>query len=294
MFPSKQLVEFAIAMKGQPYWYGTCGYKCTEDLLRKKTVQYPTHYTYDRMVKYRKDIGDHKVCVDCIGLLKAFFWTNGGEDILKYLRGEGDFVSRYESNGMPDKSANGLLSWLKSQGCKNGMINTLPNVPGIALFKSGHIGLYIGDDRAIEAQGFKYGVVETVVSKRAWTEWAYLPSSLIKYQEQVGEQYAKGIVDGFTRNLKLTAPYMRGEDVKQLQEILNKLGYNCGEADGIFGKKTCEGVKAFQRSTKFLTIDGIFGPKSYKALSNGLQILNDKLKLKLNQNEEVNNTEDKS
>ena len=153
MFAVEQLVEFAKKMVGQPYWYGTCGYKCTESLLQKKKVQYPTHYTEDRMVKYRKDIEEHKVCMDCIGLLKAFFWTDGGQDIIDYLSGTGDFVNKYASNGMPDKSANEFLNWLKKQGCKNGKINTLPEVPGIALFKSGHVGLYIGNGKMIDSSG---------------------------------------------------------------------------------------------------------------------------------------------
>jgi peptidoglycan hydrolase-like protein with peptidoglycan-binding domain len=36
-----------------------------------------------------------------------------------------------------------------------------------------------------------------------------------------------------------------GEATKQLQEDLNSLGFDCGEADGIFGSKTKEQVIAF-------------------------------------------------
>lgn len=51
----------------------------------------------------------------------------------------------------------------------------------------------------------------------------------------------------------------RGEAVKQLQANLNKLGYNCGAVDGIFGPKTEAAVKAFQKAYS-LTVDGIAGP----------------------------------
>ena len=39
----------------------------------------------------------------------------------------------------------------------------------------------------------------------------------------------------------------KGEGVKDLQEILNDAGYDCGKADGIFGKKTEAAVKHFEK-----------------------------------------------
>ena len=53
----------------------------------------------------------------------------------------------------------------------------------------------------------------------------------------------------------------RGNEVKKLQENLNKLGFNCGTADGIFGVKTEAAVKAFQKANG-LAVDGIAGPKT--------------------------------
>ena len=57
----------------------------------------------------------------------------------------------------------------------------------------------------------------------------------------------------------------KGDIVKLIQQILNKLGYNCGKADGKFGDKTEEAVKAFQKA-KGLKQDGKVGPKTWKAL----------------------------
>ena len=56
---------------------------------------------------------------------------------------------------------------------------------------------------------------------------------------------------------------MRGSDVAQLQSILELIGYNPGEIDGIFGTRTEEAVKAFQRNNG-LSPDGIVGPKTYE------------------------------
>jgi hypothetical protein len=57
----------------------------------------------------------------------------------------------------------------------------------------------------------------------------------------------------------------KGKDVVNLQERLNKLGFPCGPADGDFGKRTLEAVKAFQ-AAKGLTVDGVVGPVTWKAL----------------------------
>ena len=61
-----------------------------------------------------------------------------------------------------------------------------------------------------------------------------------------------------------------GNDVKALQEGLEKLGYECGKIDGIFGTQTMIAVKAFQRDRK-LTADGIVGTKTWAALDAGFE-----------------------
>lgn len=59
----------------------------------------------------------------------------------------------------------------------------------------------------------------------------------------------------------------KGTDVKHMQEMLIACGYSCGPAgaDGIFGTGTFVGLCAFQKAAG-LAVDGIYGPKSLKAL----------------------------
>ena len=57
----------------------------------------------------------------------------------------------------------------------------------------------------------------------------------------------------------------KGNDVKQLQMNLNGLGFNCGSADGAFGKNTEKAVKAFQKS-EGLSVDGIAGKNTLTAI----------------------------
>ena len=60
----------------------------------------------------------------------------------------------------------------------------------------------------------------------------------------------------------------RGSDVKNLQQRLNSLGYNCGNADGIFGTRTYNAVRAFQRKNG-LAVDGIVGKDTRSKLFSG-------------------------
>lgn len=50
----------------------------------------------------------------------------------------------------------------------------------------------------------------------------------------------------------------KGNDVKELQEILNANGYDCGTADGIFGLKTFMAVKQYQ-AKQGISADGVVG-----------------------------------
>lgn len=56
-----------------------------------------------------------------------------------------------------------------------------------------------------------------------------------------------------------------GEEVKQIQTKLKNWGYYSGNVDGIYGSKTFEAVKKFQRKNG-LTADGIAGDKTLAAL----------------------------
>lgn len=58
----------------------------------------------------------------------------------------------------------------------------------------------------------------------------------------------------------------RGDDVAQLQQRLNDLGFWCGYVDGDFGPQTADAVFRFQK-VKGLFADGIVGPGTLAAMS---------------------------
>ena len=72
-----------------------------------------------------------------------------------------------------------------------------------------------------------------------------------------------------SRLLRLTRPILEGEDVRELQIALNKVGFNL-EVDGYFGPSTDEAVRKFQ-TDKGLVVDGIVGPATLEALNMRLQ-----------------------
>lgn len=135
--------------------------------------------------------------------------------------------------------------------------------------KSGHVGIYIGNGRVIEARGRDYGVVETDLNAR---EWAKFGRPDFMYLD--GAQPApvpEPSVPGLTRILKLTTPLMRGDDVRQAQERLEKHLAQPGKIDGIFGEKTKAATKRFQQARKnegrdIGAVDGIIGPKTWAIL----------------------------
>ena len=80
---------------------------------------------------------------------------------------------------------------------------------------------------------------------------------------------------GYSRVLKVTNPLMYGNDVKSVQNRLNKLGFKAGTADGYYGNDTKNAVIRFQREVN-LDSDGMVGPSTWNYLFD--QVLIDILK----------------
>ncbi|MCG1013331.1 peptidoglycan-binding protein [Tepidanaerobacter sp. GT38] len=68
------------------------------------------------------------------------------------------------------------------------------------------------------------------------------------------------------RYLKLQNPPMYGEDVREIQTQLYKLGYSIDSINGIYDEATANAVREFQKR-EGLYVDGIFGPKTFQKLA---------------------------
>ena len=245
MLTNLQLVDYVKAAHAAKwvYWYGTCGYPCTLSLFNRKRAQYPSHYTAARESGYKADITAGRMCADCVGLIKSFFWKGG--DI--------DGANKYASNGCPDKSANGLFELCK----ETGPIKSIPDIPGLVVWKDGHIGVYIGNGYTIEERGFAYDCVMRKVTDGPWTRWGRLP--MLQYVDADAPAYALGD--------RALSRGDAGPDVKALQEALLSLGFALPKygADGDFGAETQAAVRAFQ-TARGLEPSGVFDSTAYKAL----------------------------
>ena len=153
-----------------------------------------------------------------------------------------------------DRTANYFFNSCCSE---RGAIKTLPEMPGVIVWKSGHIGVYIGSGLVIEARGYQHGVVVSELSTQKWTNWGKL-----KDVSYAVEAKPKPV---FTRELKYKSKMMRGDDVRALQALLTTAGESVGAVDGIFGTKTRAAVRSYQRGHK-LTVDGIAGKNTITAL----------------------------
>lgn len=143
---------------GWGYVWGTYGDVLTDSLFSSKLGQYP-----DGVGSYEEFIRSNWLggrTTDCVGLIKGYGWLN--PDTLEI---------EYGTNGMPDISADGIYK----SATVSGHMDTMPDVPGIAVWKSGHIGIYVGNGKVVEAMGTKYGVVKTNLVDRSWSAWLEIP-----------------------------------------------------------------------------------------------------------------------
>ena len=147
------LVAYAKAMIGHPYWYGCYGQTSSRALYNAKKKQYPKYYEWTCPAS---QLG--KKVFDCVGLIKGYLWSSSINAVPKY-------------NASQDVSANGMYDKCK----KKGTIASMPKIPGVLVFKNGHVGVYIGSGKVIEAKGHAYGVIESRFSDGGWLRWGYCP-----------------------------------------------------------------------------------------------------------------------
>ena len=146
---------------GWGYVWGTFGNVLTESMLQYKLEQYPDIGASETFIR------EHwlgRRTTDRVGLLKGYGWLN--PDTL---------TIDYNTNGMPDYTADQMYAAAKENGTEYGGMDTMPDIVGLGLWKQGHWGVYVGNGYAIEAMGTQYGVVRTKVEGRGWQGWCKIP-----------------------------------------------------------------------------------------------------------------------
>lgn len=250
------LAYFCKSKLNTPYVYGTKGEVLTKTKLDALTKSYPSIFTKSYKKQAEKYIG--KICTDCSGLIG---WYTG-----KYLSSSGLFSAAIERYPIAE----------------------LHSAPiGAILWKPGHVGVYVGDGRCIEAKGIKYGTVQSNALNRGFTHILILP--FIDYGNGLSLLHSKDnwvkdlqaainrtnknarlVEDGISGPKTLRAcPVLKsgakGIIVKILQTRLANLGYYKFKPTSKYGKGTVAAVKRFQKA-KGLKVDGIVGINTWKAL----------------------------
>lgn len=269
MISSQALIDkFRFALDNHwGYIWGTAGIMWTQAKQDQKVAYMVSQYGkdwqknaeakkdnyYSAAVNGSKWIG-HTVA-DCSGLFAWAFKQLGGA----IAHGSNSIYDRY-CTSKKGKLTDDLKKTLR---------------PGTAVFTGdakshGHIGLYVGDGKVIEASGTIAGVCVSNITAGKWTYYGELKG--VDYTQAGENQQIPAPSAPVDEQTPVTAlPTLKrgnkGEYVKQLQQKLISKGYPLPRygADSDFGAETESAVKAFQRDHG-LTGDGIVGPKTWAAL----------------------------
>lgn len=185
-------------------------------------------------------------------------WIHGMETSTTNANRAIDFVKKSAKNPLYAFDCSGLImkflmerGYYKSDMSSRGLYSACEKIdrsdlePGDLVFRHNgerihHVGVYVGDNMVIESKGRDDGVVMRLIDASGKSYWNRYGRLAAITDEEVPDVSADE-----PTVITLTDPYMRGEKVKALQIALNALGYDCGDADGIAGKKTLAGIAAF-------------------------------------------------
>lgn len=219
---------------------------------------------------------------------KALYWREHAKFVWDCNGMAEGIYEKWSGVNINTKARYNYAQWCDPKG--TGMIPASMRVPGAAIFwgdraSSIHHVAYLdkpvdtnnpsGDWYIIEARGVMYGVVKTKLYSRKPNFWGLMT----KYFDYGSTSYTP--VPAPTPTVyklgdRLLKKGSKGDDVKELQASLIKLGYSCGKygADGDFGSDTKTAVKAFQKDHN-LEVDGDYGSKSHAAMVAALKKLSD-------------------
>lgn len=147
------------------YVWGSHGNVLTANELKRLEKTFGSHVTDKE--EYIKSHWLGRRTSDCVGLIKGYGWYD-----------ETSGTIEYGANGMKDVTADGMFN----AAVEKGPISTMPDIPGIAVWHQGHIGVYIGNGYVIHAANTYDGVIKTPITSSGWTHWLKVP--YINYIEE--------------------------------------------------------------------------------------------------------------
>ena len=236
------VIAVAQACMGWPYVFGAWGELCTPaNRKRRSRDDHPTIVSKCQVLSGKKS-----ACSGC-------GWYPGGVSVRCYdCRGFTDWtLSRVEI----DLRGEGATSQWNNEDnwAEKGLIKDMPRDRVCCLFsqkdgKMQHTGLWLKNDMIIHcSNGVQTGKLKN------FSHYA-IPAGL--YDDMTPTERKPTLKRG-----------CKGDSVRELQEILDRLGYDLGKCgiDGDFGRATEKAVKAFQKNAG-VGVDGIVGAATWAAL----------------------------
>ena len=215
-----EFIANAKQLIGHPYIYG--GNYSSSDIVDRSHLlsvkkQYPKEMTTAKITSLIANFNGQIGC-DCSGTIT-------------------------HSLGLPKiRSAN-----LWEECTKKGLIANIPNIPGLIVYRIGHIGIYLGNGDVLENGSTQYGCkitnIHDPITGKAWTGYGYL-DKYIEYSDAVVSSpslecpYSEPVLDH--------KPIARfdGNDAFWFEWQMHRIGYSyermgCKDdkLDGVVGSK---------------------------------------------------------
>lgn len=237
------IIQLAMACIGWPYVYGAWGEPCTP--ANRKRRARDDHPTIRSACQMLRDRNRQDSCDGCK-------WFPGGCRVGMFdCRGFVAWLLRQVGLDLYGDGATTQYNTARNWA-RRGPISEMPDCVCCVYRKKGnrmeHVGMHLGGGVVVDCS-----VNVRSVGMSGWTHYA-IPVGLYS-EEEIPVTTVKPVLRKGSR----------GDNVRELQRLLNDLGYDCGVADGVFGAKTEAAVKAFQ-TDHGLKADGIVGRNTWAAL----------------------------
>lgn len=273
--------------KRTTYAKGCYGQLVTEEMIKTKSNQASLESWYkNNLTRLRSFIAARNVyAFDCVCLIKAVLWgwseSNCSWDI-------------YKANGVPDFGDWNMLNY-----CEDVSTDFTKIEVGEVLWMQGHVGVYVGNGLVAEAtMSWTKNVLLSKLSDRVWLKHGklkYVAYTVLlpiaqptvsskKYNPKVHAWQNAEIKDGYSfplwgadgeygdecdsvakaHNLSTKMKNTFSYTVLFHQTTLKALGYYSRALDGLYGPKTKDAVKRFQRDKgfSFWQQDGVIGSQT--------------------------------
>lgn len=231
----------AVGTEPWEYLYGTTGQPVTKKLLDERYENYYRTHGWSREAYDLATFGwvarGAWVC-DCEGLLDSFL----KEDV------NAQYCYQYwctDRGPVQDNKLYPIGTALFHADSSSGRMTHVGFVCGYANNTKGDL-----EPLVVEERGLRFGCVITRFNERPWTHRG-LPTAKLDFSEDVqiwteedNMKPEKPVV------FKLESPMMKGDDVRDLQKVMNYWGYrdDAGDElteDGKLGKRTMQALTAF-------------------------------------------------